>query len=176
MNCNNSYHIESEQVQTCSLSLIKPTYQQGNYDKIITSCHRSQSSIPKHLINLNMKEYCSTGVKQSQCDLICFACRCVATRRAGAAAAARSTAAELRFKGRWIFYPLVMPRVGRRQSATAAAEPCSVALGSPLKTNNGLGNERTPSAMWCYVQQQKDLLLSIRLSRFWSFLQNFKLD
>ena len=30
-----------------------------------------------------MKGYCTTGAKQSQCDLICFACRCVATRRDG---------------------------------------------------------------------------------------------
>ena len=57
-----------------------------------------------------MKGYCTTGAKQSQCDLICFACRCVATRRDGGsgaalAAVARRTAAELRFKGRWIFLP-----------------------------------------------------------------------
>ena len=55
-----------------------------------------------------MKGYCTTGAKQSQCDLIRVACRCVATRRVcsgAASAAARRTAAELRFKGRWIFLP-----------------------------------------------------------------------
>ena len=54
-----------------------------------------------------MKEYCTTGAKQSQCDLICFACRCVATRHRGGSggSGAQQTAAELRFKGRWIFLP-----------------------------------------------------------------------
>ena len=49
------------------------------------------------------EQYC-TGAKQSQCDLIRVACRCVATRHRGGSGA-RQTAAELRFKGRWIFLP-----------------------------------------------------------------------